>query len=184
MSTTPTDQTSLKVDAPPASVKRELKPIVFDAPRDYQLTRDALAHRAENLKAVVKKTATEGYPKQAREIQADAERIEFGLLTRFNAQPDLPIVLPVELAEQITAALSPIVAVAFDSIGGKSSVKLTDAMIKYRKQNLLKAITDRVLSFATLTARTAYDAGYAQSRTTPELFAMKEIDALRGGRAD
>src|SRR4051812_45371559 len=54
---------------------RELRPVQFDAARDYIITHEAIVHRADSLDALAKKTEGEGYRRQAGEIKADAARL-------------------------------------------------------------------------------------------------------------
>src|SRR5439155_15630015 len=108
--------TSLLADEPTTAPKKPAA-IVLRSAHDYGITTQALTGRAEDLKKLAKKTGDEGYRREARAIQADADAIEHSILPIFREQRELPLVSVESLEQEITVALRYYVQLAFSGLG-------------------------------------------------------------------
>jgi hypothetical protein len=152
--------------------------IVLRAVHDVNLTATALEFRAEDLKKLAKKTSEEGYRREARAIQADAEAIEQSILPIVREQRTLPLVTPDVLEQEVNAALRIFVTQAFSGLGDPK-VQVTPSGVASRRDVLLASLTKRVSLFALDVAEEGYKQGLAARGHTSEALAMTVIGTLR-----
>lgn len=153
-------------------------PIVLRAAHDYTVTHQALEARAEDLEKLAKKNRDEGYLREARAVQSDAEAIKNHILPVFREQRELPLVTQDQLSKEISAALRIFVNRAFDGLGDPK-VQPTPAGVAARRDSLLEALTKRVSMFVTDVADEAFNQGAAAREQTAEALAMRSISSLR-----
>jgi hypothetical protein len=168
--------TSLLDDAPAGTKKPA--PILLRAAHDYSITQQALEFRAVDLKKLSVNVAKDGYRREARAIQADADAIEQAILPVFREQRELPLVTQDALEKEIAAALRVFVTQAFSGLGDPK-VQITPSSIDARRSDLLRNLTQRVTMFATDLADEAFNQGVAARAQSAEALAMRTIGSLR-----
>lgn len=166
------------IDEAPTTGSKKPEPVILKSAHDYSLTQQALEVRKEDLKKLAKKTSDEGYRREARNIQADADAIEHHILPSFRSQRELPFVTGEQLDKEIAGALSVFVARAFDGLD-VPNVKLTKSGMDIRKSNLLKTLTARVSLFAIELADEAFNQGAAARQQSAEALAFRYVSTLR-----
>ena len=169
--------TNALLDEPTAAAKKPA-PIVLRASHDYSITEQALASRAEELKKLAKKNNEEGYRREGRAVQADADAIEHQILPVFREQRELPLVTQDALEKEVGAALRLYITQAFSGLGDPK-VEHTPSGIAFRRDTLLKQLTTRVTLYATELADEAFNQGVAAREQTAEALAMRAIGTLR-----
>jgi predicted NBD/HSP70 family sugar kinase len=147
---------------------------------DYTLTLRALELRSEDLKKLAKRTSDEGYSREGRAIQADAEAIDHHILPVFRSQRELPLVTEEALAKEIEGALRVAIFRAFDGLDNPKVV-ITPGHVHDRRDRLIDILTERVLRYALEIADESFNQGYAAREQTGEALAMRPIAALRTG---
>lgn len=169
-------EATLLADAPTTNKKPE--PVLLRSLHDYALTQTALESRKEELTKLAKKNLDEGYTREARAVQSDAEAIEHHILPSFRAQRELPLVSAEQLEKEVTGALARLVHIAFTGLGDPK-VMHTPEGIANRKERLLQALGVRVTLFVTEVADNAFNQGVAAREQTAEALAMRSITTLR-----
>lgn len=161
-----------------ATTQKKPTPVLLRAAHDYTITTQALESRAEDLKKLAKKTGEEGYRREARAIQADADAIQHQILPVFREQRELPFVTTEALEKEVNAALKIFVSQAFNGLGDPK-VQHTPSGIAGRRDDLLRELTKRVTLFAIDLADEAFNQGTAARQQSAEALAVRVIGTLR-----
>jgi hypothetical protein len=167
---------TLLEEAPTGPKKPE--PVLLRSQHDYTLVTQALDSRKEELKKLAKKNDDEGYKREARAVQADADAIEHHVLPQFRAQRELPLVTTEQLEKEIIGALSRPVTVAFEGLGDPK-VRITPEGLSRRKHDLIRALAQRITLYATQLADEAFNQGVAARGQSAEALAIGAIGTLR-----
>ena len=176
MSTT-AEQTSV-LDAATTNGKKTPQPVKLASAHDFSLTTQALEHRSEELKKLVKKNQDEGYHREARAIEADVAAIEHAILPQFRSQRELPLASTEELEIAVEGALRVFIFRAFDKLDDPKAHP-TGNEIRGRRDRLVETLAQRVTLFARDVAEEAFNQGYAIRQTTPEAIAARSVRTLR-----
>jgi SepF-like predicted cell division protein (DUF552 family) len=166
------------IDEAPAAGPKKPEPVILRSIHDYSLTTTALESRKEELKKLAKKNTDEGYTREARAVQADADAIEHHILPSFRAQRELPLVSIDQLEKEVAGALNRFVTTAFAGLGDPK-VLVTPEGIGSRKKVLLQQLATRVTLYATQLADEAFNQGVAARAQTSEALALGAIATLR-----
>jgi hypothetical protein len=165
------------LDTPPAPPKKP-QPITLRSLHDYSLVTTSLEHRKEDLKGLAKKVGLDGYSKESRAIQADAEAIEFHVLPQFREQRELPLVTFEQLEKEIAGALARPANVAFDQLA-EPKVQVTPEVISRRKRTLIESLSKRIALYVQEVAENAYNQGLAAREQSAEALAVRAVGTLR-----
>jgi hypothetical protein len=175
---TKTDARQLEGVEEPAKTQKAIAPVKLRTAHDFTLTATALEARAEELKKLSKKNQEEGYSREAKSVQADADAIEYHILPAFRDQRELPLMTVEQVEKEVAGAMRSFVFRSFDGLDDPKQ-SITPENIRGRKERLLKTIGERVTFFAREIAERAFNEGYAARDTAPESLAMRCISSLR-----
>lgn len=163
-------------DAP--ETKKAPEPVKLRSAHDYSITQFALEQRKEGLVKLAKKTSEEGFSREARAIQADADAIEQAILPQFRQQRELPLVTHEQLEKEVGGALKIFITRAFSGLGDPKIVATPEG-IASRRNLLLEDLTKRVTLCVKDVADEAFNQGAAARTHTSEALAMRQISTLR-----
>jgi hypothetical protein len=175
---TTTDTRQMSAVEEPEQKQKPIEPVKLRTAHDFTLTATALQARAEELKKLSKKNSEEGYAREAKSVEADANAIEFHILPQFRAQRELPLLTVEQVEKEITGALRVFVFRAFDGLDNPK-VAISPENIRGRKERVLESIGKRVTFFAREIAERAFNEGVAAREISPESLAMRCIGSLR-----
>lgn len=164
------------LDLPQTAKKPE--PVILRSAHDYGITTVALETRVEDLKKLAKKTGEEGYPRESRAIQADADAIAHHILPSFRAQRELPLVSHETLEKEIAGALRIFVMRAFEGLGDPKVLQTHEA-VNARRNALVEKLATRVALYAKDLADEAFNQGFAARAQSAESLALRAISTLR-----
>lgn len=145
---------------------------------DFALVTTALKARKDDLEKLSKKASDEGYYREAKTIQADAEAIEFAILPQFAQQTTLPLLTQEQLEERIHAALRVHCFRAFEGLE-ENDGDIPPAAVRQRRDELAKTLSAKVAQTVIDVAEAAWKQGYSFRHATPERIASEQLDALR-----
>lgn len=176
-----------------APVQKPITPVTLPTRRDYAITTAALEFRAERLKKLAQTALAEGYPREARVMDADVSAIKSHILPAFAEQRELPLATPAAVRAGIANALRPIVHRALTGLivksvaqGGKPRLALDDERetdpseggLRFRENEALDRIAERVEHYAQALAQDAYNAGYAARADEPTTLCQRALVEL------
>lgn len=161
-----------------AAAPKKPAPVLLRSSHDYAITTQALESREEELKKLAKKNLDEGYSREARAIQADADAIEHQILPAFREQRELPLVTSEQLEKEVGSALRTFIFRAFEGLGDPKVI-VSPGAIADRREQLLKSLAKRVTIFATDLADESFNQGVAAREHTAESLALRTIGSLR-----
>lgn len=175
---TPDDAQTSVLEAPVQPAPKKPQPVQLRAPHDFSITVTALEHRAEEIAKLAKKASEEGYAREAKAIQADADAITYSILPLFRDQLPLPLVSEEDLERDIAAAIRTGVFRAFDGLDNPKTMP-TVAGIQRRRDDLIKVLADRITTFAIVVADEAFKQGLAAREQSPQRIAQRSVTDLR-----
>lgn len=170
------DQTTA-VDEPPKKPTPP-KPVQLRSAHDYTIATTALEFRAADLKKLSEKTRSEGYPREAGAIEADASAIEHFILPQFRAQQELPLITVEQLEKAIADAIRIPIVNAFSGVGDPK-IQVTPDSVTGRKEMLSTRLVTRISLYVCAVAKESFDAGVAAREALPETLALRSIGELR-----
>lgn len=153
----------------------ELRPVELQVRRDYSLTVTSLEHRLAEIEKLAKKTEDEGYPREARVMKADAERLREAIIPEFKPFIELPLIQPEQLQWGIRNKLRGVVHRAITHAAKAGDVR---ADVDEAERILIDQLAIRVGSMARSCVERGYAAGIAARESDPDALASKALDCL------
>lgn len=165
-------------DAMEATTRPE--PVDFRSKHDVTLVVQALQKEATNLTAKGKKLVDEKYPRQAKVLMDDAAAIEHAILPALRGQMAMDLTTPDQLEAAIRSALRRDIYRAFDQLDDPKVLATPDALV-FRRNQLIEAISRKVMVYAIDLAGAAFGQGLAARLSTSEALALRALESLRDG---
>lgn len=174
MSTTMEQEQTQEQDTAPEQtplggmVPHQLPAVALDSPKDYRLIATAIEVRAADLRKLAK-GIQQDYPREARIIQLDADRLGDELLPPFKEQSELPLATADELRAGIANELRGLV---------RAHARLADDRTDHEAV-LLDSLAQRIAAYTVDVAHRAFGAGLAYRYATAELIGLQSSEKLR-----
>lgn len=174
MTAVATDPT-LPLDTTKAAAKPNA-PVELRSGRDFEIVKQALTHRVDELDKLAKKTEEAGFAKEARAIRADADAIKHEISPKFDRQASLALV---DAEHSLTQSVSTLVhertrqlVVAMDAAG------TDDKRQKKALSDFEEKLTAAIVARLQAAASTGFAEGEAYRALTPSEIAVRGLEAL------
>lgn len=150
---------------------KEFSPTLeLPTPHHWRLVKVAIDDRVSALKSIAKKVSDEGYTREARTMEHDALALSEDVAPQLELQAEIPLATSDEVHSGIANELRALVRRHVR----RDREEVDDEAI------LLRDLAAKIERYATDVAARAYTAGCVAREATPEVFALKSLNALRG----